>query len=298
MASKIAQTAAFVFLIFTLLVYTRAQDSKADLRLIPLPDQKLPSKLMGRDMPYRVIVPREYGEKPDRRFAVIYLLHGLGGHFDNWTEKTKLTAYVSEYNFIIVSPEGNDGWYTDSATVPNDKYESYIAQELIPEIDKKYRTRADREHRTIAGLSMGGYGAIKFGLKYLDLFSIVGSFSGAFDAPMRTKKSGNNWPSIPAVFGAEDSKTRTENNIFDILRSFDQQKLTAVPYIYFSCGTEDSFITIDRDFDSLLLEKKLPHEFRELPGKHSWDFWDQQIEEFLRVVRQKLNVPISPVRNK
>ena len=79
-------------------------------------------------------------------------------------------------------PEGDDGWYTDSATVPNDKYETYIIKELIPEIDKKFRTLADREHRIIAGLSMGGYGSIKFGLKYPNLFSIVGSFSGAFDA--------------------------------------------------------------------------------------------------------------------
>jgi S-formylglutathione hydrolase FrmB len=241
-------------------------------------------------MPYRVIVPSNYDGKSDRRYPVIYLLHGLSGHFDNWTDKTKVRSYAADYNFIIVMPEGDDGWYTDSVTVPNDKYETYIIKELIPEIDKKFRTLADREHRIIAGLSMGGYGSIKFGLKYSHLFSLVGSFSGAFDAPMRTKKSGNNWPSIPIVFGAEDSKARPENNIFDILRGFDQQKLASIPYIYFSCGTEDPFITINRDFDSLLIEKKVPHEFRELPGKHAWDFWDEQVDEFLKVANKQISI--------
>ena len=253
---------------------------------------ELKSRLLGRSVSYRVLLPNGYSDpkSADRRYPAIFLLHGLYGHFDNWTDKTRLASYAADYQFIIVTPEGNDGWYTDSATVSNDKYESYIIQELIPEIDKKFRTKADREHRIIAGLSMGGYGSIKFGLKYLDLFSIVGSFSGAFDAPLRTKKSGNNWPSIPIVFGAEDSKTRSDNDIFDILRGFDQPKLASVPYIYFACGTEDPYITINRDFDSLLMEKKVPHEFRELPGKHAWDFWDQQIEEFLRVANRKLNV--------
>ena len=262
--------------------------SAADLVGSDLRTFSLESRLLGRAVQYRVILPRGYMATKPRSsgYAVVYLLHGLGGHFDNWTSKTKVAFYAGNYHFIIVNPEGNDGWYTDSATVPDDKYESYIVSELIPEIDKKFRT--DREHRVIAGLSMGGYGAIKFGLKYPNLFSIVGSFSGAFDAPMRTKKSGNNWPSIPAVFGAEDSPYRTENNIFDLLRGLDQQKLADIPYIYLSCGTEDSFIKINRDFDSLLLERKVPHEFRELPGKHSWDFWDDQVHEFLRVIDRKL----------
>jgi S-formylglutathione hydrolase FrmB len=248
----------------------------------------LKSALLGREVPFRMILPSAYDVESSARFSTIYLLHGLSGHADNWSQKTQLLSYAAAYRFIIVMPEGGDGWYTDSATVPNDKFESYIINELIPEIDKKYRTQADRDHRMIAGLSMGGYGSIKFGLKYPNLFSVVGSFSGAFDAPMRTKKSGNNWPSIPAVFGAEDSPYRTENNIFDILRGFDQQKLADIPYIYLSCGTEDSFIKINRDFDSLLLERKVPHEFRELPGKHAWDFWDGQVQEFLRIVDRKL----------
>src|ERR1051325_6280870 len=152
---------------------------------------ELDSKLLSRKVSYRVVLPSSYSitSQAKRRYSVLYLLHGLAGHFDNWTDKTKLAAYAASYNYIIVTPEGGDGWYTDSVTAANDKYESYIIRELIPEIEKKFRTIADRDHRAIAGLSMGGYGAIKFGLKYPEMFSIVGSFSGALDAPLRTEKS-------------------------------------------------------------------------------------------------------------
>jgi putative tributyrin esterase len=286
MKSKALKIAIVLFLFTVSQILVSAQASVGPLQ--PL-DQKLASRLMGREMPYRVILPASYAKNTKLRYPVIYLLHGLSGHFDNWTDKTKLALYAAAYDFVIVTPEGNDGWYTDSATVPNDKYESYIVDELVPAIDKEFRTEADRDHRVIAGLSMGGYGSVKFGLKYPNMFSIMGSFSGAFDAPMRTVKSGNNWPSIPSVFGPEDSKKRLENNIFDLLRGFDKSKLQSLPFIYFACGTEDSFITINREFDTLLLEKKVPHEYRELPGKHAWDFWDQQVEEFLRIVDRKLH---------
>ena len=76
---------------------------------------------MARDMPYRVIVPVTYDAIPQQHFPVIYLLHGLAGHFTNWTELTKVNSYAASYNFIIVMPEGNDGWYTDSAHAPERK---------------------------------------------------------------------------------------------------------------------------------------------------------------------------------
>jgi S-formylglutathione hydrolase FrmB len=219
---------------------------------------------------------------------VIYLLHGLAGHYDNWTDKTKLAEYAGAYKFIIVTPEGGDGWYTDSSTTRNDRYESYILKELIPEIDRKFRTVPNRDHRLIAGLSMGGYGAIKFGLKYPKLFSLVGSFSGALDAPLRGQNSEFLRPSIISVFGPEGSNIRKDNDIYSIVREIAADQLKNLPFIYFDCGTEDSFININRDFDSLLIEKRIPHEFRELPGKHEWPYWDSQVQEFLRVADKQL----------
>lgn len=241
------------------------------------------SRLMKRSVSYRVILPVGYPGSKEKRYPVIYLLHGLFGHFDNWTDKTKLSEYAAAYNFIIVTPEGGDGWYTNSVSVPNDKYESYIIQELIPEIDKKFRTIADREHRAIAGLSMGGYGAIKFGLKYPDKFSLVGSFSGALDAPLRGQDSKNLRPSIVSVFGPDNSSVRKDNDIFRLAREASPGVVGRMPYVYMACGTEDSLFLTNRDFDTLLLDKKIPHEYRELPGAHTWTFWDGQVQEFLRL---------------
>ncbi len=248
---------------------------------------KLDSKLMARQMPYNLILPKDYDANKTKRYSVIYLLHGLTGHYDNWTSKTKLAEYAAKYDYIIVTPEGDNGWYSDSGSVPNDKYESYIVQELIPEIDRNYRTNADKNHRVIGGLSMGGYGSLKFGLKYPDKFALVGSFSGALQAAsLSVKTLGNGWKaltdSIASVYGADDSPTRSANDIFKLVREMPAEKLPTLPFMYISCGTEDGLITTNREFTALIAGKKIPHEFRELPGIHDWKFWDAQVLEFLR----------------
>ncbi|MDQ6786832.1 MAG: esterase family protein [Acidobacteriota bacterium] len=252
-------------------------------------DLKLKSKLMARQMPYRVVLPVNYGNSDETTFyPVIYLLHGLTGHFDDWADKTKLKDYAKNYNYIIVMPEGNNGWYTDSATVASDKYESYIIRELIPEIEKKFRAKTTRDSRAVAGLSMGGYGAIKFGLKYPEMFALVGSFSGALGAGTWTEKTlgangGAIAVSILSVFGIENSQTRQTNDIFKIAREMSPEKIKSLPFIYQDCGTEDFLYQNNRDFVALLQEKRIPHEFRELPGNHNWIFWNTQIKQFLEL---------------
>jgi S-formylglutathione hydrolase FrmB len=248
---------------------------------------ELHSKLMARSMPYRVVLPNDYysKEKASERYPVVYLLHGLTGHFDNWTDKTKLAAYAAQFGFIIVTPEGGDGWYTDSVSVPNDRYETYITGELIPEIDKKFRTAAGRNNRVIAGLSMGGYGAFKFGLKYPEKFILAGSFSGALGATSLNEKNAGEWiaKSIASVFGDEASETRRANDIFRIVREMPAEKAKELPFLYFDCGTEDFLARNNRDFMNLLVEKKIRHEYRQLPGGHNWIYWDNQVQEFLRL---------------
>jgi putative tributyrin esterase len=248
-------------------------------------DFQLNSKLMAREMPYKIIYPNDYQSAKAQRFPVIYLLHGLTGHFDNWASKTKILEYARKYNFLIVMPEGGDGWYTDSISENNDRFESYITEELIPEIDKNFRTFADRKNRFIAGLSMGGYGSIKFGLKRPEMFVLVGSFSGALEAASWTDKNTAEWlsKSIMKVYGAADSPTRAENDIYKIVRELPPEKIKDLPFIYASCGTEDFFYKNSRSFADLLQERKIPHEYRELPGRHGWDFWDAQVQEFLRL---------------
>lgn len=255
-------------------------------------DYKLNSSLMKRQMPYRVALPPSYESNKENRYQVVYLLHGLTGHYDNWGDKTKIADYLVPFNVIVVMPEGENGWYTDSQSIPDDKYESYIVRELIPEIDKKFRTLASRENRIIAGLSMGGYGSLKFGLKYPEMFSLVGSFSGALGAASWTAENlaPLKWKtltdSIVSVYGAADSQTRQENDIYKIARDMPAEKIKNLPFIYLDCGTEDSLIGANRDFAAILLSKKIPHEFRQLPGAHNWQYWEAQIQEFLRLTNR------------
>lgn len=252
-------------------------------------DFKFDSKLMRREMPYRVVLPAVYESDKLKRFPVIYLIHGLGGNFKNWTEVTKIERYAKGYDFIIVMPDGGNGWYSDSVSAENDKYESYFIKEFIAEIDKKFRTIADKNGRIIAGLSMGGYGAVKFGLKYPDKFALIGSFSGAFDAPLRFKDHPQARDSINEVFGGDENQARKTNDIFRILREKSAEQIKELPFFYIDCGTEDHLFETNREFLSLLVKRKVPHEYRELPGVHNWIYWNRQIEEFLQVTEKRTN---------
>jgi S-formylglutathione hydrolase FrmB len=214
----------FAVLLFTLWVpawaqktETKKQDNKSSVQAaLVAQDFKLNSKLMAREMPYRVVLPRNYEKNKTERYPVVYLLHGFGGSFSNWTDKTNLKQYPADFRYIIVTPEGNNGFYTDHPKNANDKYESYIIEDLIPEIDAKFRTLADREHRFIGGLSMGGYGAMKFGLKYPQMFALAGSFSGAISASSYRSENelppGNLRDTLVGIFGAPESEAHQAND--------------------------------------------------------------------------------------
>lgn len=286
--------AAYLSLLLGLFVFVGYGQQVVSDKSLPAntADHKLQSKLMRREMPYRVIVPVGYNNAANSsvRYPIIYLLHGLTGHFNNWTDRTKLAEYSAQYRVIIVTPEGDNGWYTDSMTAANDKYESYIVQELIPEVDKRFRTITVRKSRAIAGLSMGGYGALKFGLKYPEMFSLAGSFSGALGVTSFTEGSRDSAfvKSINEIFGTAGSETRKANDLFGLVRGLTPEKTKSLPFLYIDCGTEDFLFQNNRDFVSLLIEKKIPHEFRHLPGAHNWTYWDVQVQEFLRVADRSL----------
>lgn len=263
--------------------------SAATAASVQVVEQKLPSKMMAREMPYRVILPAVYYKDRTTRYPVVYLLHGLTGHYDNWTDKTKIAEYALKHQYIIVTPEGGDGWYTDSASDTKEKYESYIVKELIPAVDKEFRTKADRGHRAIAGLSMGGYGSLKFGLKYPDLFTLVGSFSGALQAASFTEKNaGNIGKTTDMIFGPENGDVRKQNDIYAIAKDLSAEEIKKLPFIYMDCGTEDFLFASNREFAKLLSDKKIPHEYRELPGGHTWPYWNSQVKEFLEVADLRL----------
>ena len=253
------------------------------------------SKLANATLPYNVILPPNYRASSATRYPVLYLLHGFGGHYSDWATRTNVADYAAQYRMIVVMPEGNNGWYTDSASVATGKYESYILKELIPDVQKRYRTIEARYGRAIAGLSMGGYGALKFGLKSPDTFVFVGSLSGALAAATWTQDDLKNLKSISdslvAAFGPAGAEARKANDIYEIARGLSAARVSTLPYVYLDCGTEDMLVILNQQFAALLREKKIPHEYRELPGDHNWAYWDQQVPEVLRIAAQKMRVP-------
>jgi putative tributyrin esterase len=244
------------------------------------------SASLGRTMRYRVILPENYAVT-ERRYPTLYLLHGLWGAYDNWETHTDVFLHTRPFELIIVMPEGEDSWYTDSEGASKDKFETYIIKDLVDHIDKTYRTLQDRHGRAIAGLSMGGYGALKFGLKYPDQFIFAGSFSGALaaghdpsfilapDTPVGAR--------FRTIYGIAGSKTRAENDIFALVEKAKPEAQT-LPYFYLDCGEEDSFLDVNRQFVALLQKRKIRYEYREVPGAHAWDYWDRQVRGMLAVL--------------
>jgi S-formylglutathione hydrolase FrmB len=276
---------AIPLLLIPTLLATAARAQEA--RKVHLETIQFKSKLIGKVLPYSALLPSGYF-KSNRRYPVLYLLHGLFGRHDDWITRTNLAEYAARYELIIVTPEGHDSWYVDSATIPTDKYESYFLRELIPDVDARYRTIKDRLARGVAGLSMGGYGALKYGLKHRDHFAFAGSLSGALYPANRTdERPGLAWdilrPSIVAAFGPRNSPTRQANDLHQIARNLTASHVSSLPYLYFDCGLEDGFLATNRELADILLAQKIPHQYRQLPGGHDWGYWDRQVREILRL---------------
>lgn len=252
------------------------------------------SKLVNTTLPYNVILPTDYDTTKTTRYPVLYLLHGLTGHYSDWVQRTNVADYAAGYRMIVVTPEGNDGWYSDSVTVATDMYESYILKELILDVQQRYRTIEARYGRSIAGLSMGGYGAIKFGLKSPATFVFAGSLSGAFGVTRLTEQDGNpRWESSLKVFGPPGSEARTANDLVTLIEKLSSPQVSLLPYFYFDCGTDDSLrnFSANRKLSELMYEKRIPHEYRQMPGDHSWAYWDRQVQEILKIAAEKMRLP-------
>jgi putative tributyrin esterase len=247
-------------------------------------DSVFHSAALQRDMRYRVLLPRDYNK--GGRFSVLYLLHGLYGDYLNWDTRTGLENYARNLHLLIVMPDADDSWYTNSATVPSDEFEDYIAKDLLAEIDEKYRTIRERHGRAIAGLSMGGYGAVKLGLKYPDLFAFAGSLSGALDAAQNLDILRPEFAAkLREVFGNEGSRERAENDVTLLLNATHQ---TPFPYFYLGCGTADFFLDTNRAFVMQLSSRKIAYEYHETPGGHEWEYWDRELQPMLQVIERKL----------
>ena len=260
---------------------TAPRSHKMPESCVRVQDGSFHSAALDREMKYRILLPCAY-QTGSGRFPVLYLLHGLYGDYLNWDTLTNLERYAQEYELIVVMPDAGDSWYTNSATDPKNKFEDYIAKDLVAEIDGKFRTLRSRHARAIAGLSMGGYGALKIALRYHDDFAFAGSLSGALNAPLNlSDKRPDFRAQLLKVFGLPGSAVRADNNVFSLLQNAGAKDL---PYFYLACGSADDFLAVNREFVAQLSAQADPYEYHETAGGHAWDYWDRSVKGLLRAV--------------
>jgi putative tributyrin esterase len=275
----------FIAFSLVLLLSSMAQSQIADSAPAPekidharVEDAVFHSASLNRDMHYLVLLPRDYAA--GNRFPVLYLLHGLYGDYKNWDTRTRLERTAESLSLLIVMPDAGDSWYTNSATRPADKFEDYIVKDLVPEIDGKYRTIHEKRARAIAGLSMGGYGAVKFAIKYPELFAFAGSLSGAFNAPQNLGDLRPDFHTkLLEVFGVDGNATRRENNVFELLKRW-----RGSTYLYLACGSSDFFLDTNRALAAQLSSQKIAYEYHETQGGHTWEYWDASVTPLLQAV--------------
>lgn len=249
--------------------------------VVRLQDNSFHSAALDREMKYRILLPCDY-QTGSGRFPALYLLHGLYGDYLNWDTRTDLELFAQKYELIVVMPDADNSWYTNSATDPKDKFEDYIAKDLVAEINSKFRTLRSRHARAIAGLSMGGYGALKIALRYRDEFAFAGSLSGALNAAQDlADKRPEFRDQLLKVFGPSGSAVRADNNLFSLLQTASAKDL---PYFYLACGSADDFLPVNREFAAQLSSRSADYEYHETAGGHSWDYWDRSLPDLFRAV--------------
>jgi S-formylglutathione hydrolase FrmB len=237
--------------------------------------------LEGREMPLSVILPAGY-DGSDKRYPVLYLLHGYTAHYSDWVTHSHIRQYARHYQEIIVMPEAGTSWYVNNYANPQLKWQDYFIYDVIPYIDQHYRTRANRRGRALAGTSMGGYGALLLGLKYHEMFAAAASLSGVVTTPdpsfVQYVTSKLDEQVIESDFGPFGSPTRAENDLFKLARQVPPSEM---PQLYLSIGTSDKYLGTNREFVKSLDSLGVRYRYLELPGGHDWRLWDPELETVL-----------------
>jgi S-formylglutathione hydrolase FrmB len=246
------------------------------------------SLALNRNMPYRVYLPAKL--VAGRRLPVIYLLHGSGGSFQNWSNYSDVGNYAA-HGLILVMVEGGSSYYVNAALKPDDKYEDYVIHDLIADVEARFPAASGRDNRAIVGVSMGGYAAVKLALSHPDLFVFAGAISPAIDVPSR-RFSWRRWGQslrFRTLFGPDGSSTRTAADPFQMVRSANPAQ---APYLYLTAGQQEPLLEPIRRFANLTRDRQFNREFHTKPGIHDWTQWDAQLPGCFDSLLSHLSLPV------
>ena len=217
------------------------------------------------------------------KYPTLYLLHGLSDDHTIWMRRTSIERYAAERNIAVVMPAVGRSFYQDTAS--GAKYWTFVSEELPALCEQFFPLSGEREQRFAAGLSMGGYGALRLALACPGKFAAAASLSGALDLARRLREAGRegalmNRAEYTGIFGPELRGEGTDADLF-----FLAEKLAASagpkPALYIACGTEDGLLGESRAFREHLARLGLAAAYHESPGGHDWACWDAEIQRVL-----------------
>lgn len=249
----------------------------------------------GKMTRYHVLLP--IGYDASRRYPVFWLLHGYGGNDANWPELTNLVHEAAPYQVIVVMPAVGDSWYVNAVGDSAQRAEDYMVRELPAEIAKHFAI--DTTRQAIAGLSMGGYGALMLALRHPDRYAVAGGLSSAISVPATfdsvTKRVAEK--SLVRAFGALVTKDDA-HDVFPLVHEFTSTSAhasgTRLRYFFVAIGESDDFPTFvpaSRAFTDSLRIHHVPYEYHEVPGRHTWKLWGGELTPLLEAVWAHIGAP-------
>ncbi|WP_320128272.1 alpha/beta hydrolase-fold protein [uncultured Sphaerochaeta sp.] len=218
-------------------------------------------------------------ERPVKSF---YLLHGYSGNYTDWLGGSRIQELSEKYNFAVFMPSGNNSFYLDDAD-KGELYGEYVGNELVEFTRSMFPLSEKREDTCIGGFSMGGYGALRTGLKYNCFGNIIALSSALIlhniaGITSDYKDFLADYRYYLRVFGNLDSLLGSDKDPEALIRKLKMDNVV-IPNIYMACGTEDFLIEENRHYHEFLTEENVEHVYIEAPGIHNWDFWIEYIHK-------------------
>lgn len=254
------------------------------------------SDILGYEVRYAIYFPPGYADS-EKHYPVMYLLHGYNDNHKSWLTRGKIQHIMDEgiakgeiEPMILIIPDGKYYWYINDYQ-NKVRYEDFIFQEFLPFIDKTYKTIPNKEHRAVAGLSMGGYGALVWSMHHPEKFSYCIALSASiFTEDGLMQMPDQLYKFMSMLYGAPEAKGNDritehflKNSPLKIAETMTSNSLKTIKWVI-DCGNEDRLKDVNKTLHELLTNRNIEHIYHARKGKHNWQFWREGIYQGIKYV--------------